>query len=170
MYNVSYSHVGNFGVTENKMIIEVQSVDYRNRQEPIQWLDLLIDTGAFITMLSKATAEENDYHIIQSQGCKISGFSQKELLCDLRKIPIMVFCGYTVMDVIIATPHDDNVLVSEVLGMNILENFDFGINQEKREIYLNHRVSFVSEKPKYKSGEVSFFSETSQYVHDKRMS
>ena len=166
MCNVSYSHVGNFGVTENKMIIEVQSVDYHNRQEPIQWLDLLIDTGAFITMLSKATAEENGYPIIQSQGCKISGFSQKELLCDLRKIPIMVFCGYMVKDVIIATPHDDNVLVSEVLGMNILENFDFGINQDKREIFLNQRVSFVSEKPKYKSGEVSLFSET---LHDEQL-
>jgi hypothetical protein len=51
--------------------------------------------------------------------------------------------------------------VSEVLGMNILENFDFGLNQDKGEIYLNKRDSFVSGKPKYKSGEISLFTETS---------
>ena len=157
MNNASYSHVGNFDFSENKMVVDLQSVDYLNRHQPVIWLDLLIDTGAFITMLNKSTAEENNYPIIDVQGCRISGFSQKELLCDLRKIPAVVFCGYTIKDVIIATPHYDDVNVSEVLGMNVLENFDFGFNLTKQEIYLNKRDSFISVKPKYKSGEVSLF-------------
>ena len=160
MNTVDYSHVGGFDVLENKMIIGLQSVDYKNKNQPIGQVDLLIDTGAFLTMLSKATAEENGYPITKPQGCRISGFSQKDLLCDLRKIPVVIFCGYTIKDVIVATPHDDNASVSEVLGMNVLENFDFGFNLSKREIYLNKREAFISEKPKYKSGEVELFSET----------
>ena len=52
-------------------------------------------------------------------------------------------------------------MVSEVLGMNVLENFDIGLEQTKGEIYLNKRASFVSEKPKYRSGAVSLLTETS---------
>ena len=161
MYNISYSHMGNFDILENKMIINIQSVDYQNRRQPITEVDLLIDTGAFITMMNKNTADTNGYPITDVKGCAISGFSQKDLLCDLRKISVVVFCGFTIKDVIIATPHYDNVMVSEVLGMNILENFDIGLEQTKGEIYLNKRAFFVSEKPKYKSGEVSLFTETS---------
>jgi hypothetical protein len=52
-------------------------------------------------------------------------------------------------------------MVSEVLGMNVLENFDFGFSQTNDELYLNKRAFFVSEKPKYKSGTVSLLTETS---------
>jgi len=161
MYNVRYSHKGNVDVAENKIITEIQSIDYRNRQRPVSRHDLLIDTGAFITMLNKVTAEERGYPIVDVKGCAISGFSQQGLLCDVRKIPVVIFCGFTIKDVFIATPHYDNVTVSEVLGMNVLENFDFGLSQTNDEIYLNKRAFFVSEKPKYKSGEISLFTETS---------
>ena len=133
----------------------------KKRKQPVSQHFLLIDTGAFITMLSKTSAEEEGYPIIEVKGCRISGFSQKELLCDLRKIPVVVFCGYTIKDVIVATPHYDNMEVSEVLGMNVLENFDFAVSLDNKEIYLNKRKTFVSEKPKYRSGEVSLFAETS---------
>jgi predicted aspartyl protease len=162
MNNIDYTHTSGFELLENKMIIELQSVDYRNRKEPIQWLNLLIDTGAFVTMLNKATAEENGYPVIKEKGCRISGFSQKDLLCDLRKIPTLIFCGYSINDVILATPHYENARVSEVLGMNVLENFDFEFNLTKREVYLNKRNFFISEKPRYKSGEVNLFVEDTQ--------
>jgi hypothetical protein len=153
--------MGKFKVSENKIIIHIQSVDYQNRKMPVNQHSLQIDTGAFITMLNKSSAEERGYPIVDEKGCAISGFSQQGLLCDVRKIPVVIFCGFTIKDVIIATPHHDNVAVSEVLGMNVLENFDFGLNQDKGEIYLNKRDSFASEKPKYKSGEVSLLIETS---------
>jgi hypothetical protein len=151
--------MGTFDIEENRMIIEVQSVDYKNRKLPVVQHDLLIDTGAFLTMVNKSTADENNYPIITPKGCAISGFSQQGLLCDLRKIPILIFCGFTIKDVIIATPHHDNVTVSEVLGMNVLENFDIGLNQSLCEIYLNKRASFISEKPRYQSGEISLLGE-----------
>ena len=159
MYNISYSHKGNVDIAENKIIIEIQSIDYQNRKSPVGRHDLLLDTGAFITMMNKKTANKRGYPITDEKGCAISGFSQQGLLCDLRKIPIMIFCGFTIQNVFIATPHYDNVTVSEVLGMNVLENFDIGIDQTNGEIYLNKRASFVSEKPKYKSGEISLFTD-----------
>ena len=67
----------------------------------------------------------------------------------------MIFCGYEIKDVIIATPADDGVKVSEVLGMNILENFDFGFNLSRREIFLAKRDDFISDKPRYKSGDIN---------------
>ncbi|MCL2169940.1 MAG: hypothetical protein FWB74_07940 [Defluviitaleaceae bacterium] len=56
---------------------------------------------------------------------------------------------------IIATPVDDGVRVSEVLGMNILENFDFGFGLSSREIFLAKRGDFISDKPRYKSGDIN---------------
>ena len=161
MYNICYSHKDNVDIAENKAIVEIQSIDYQNKKRPVNQHDLLIDTGAFINMLNKATAEERGYSITDVKGCAISGFSQNALLCDLRIIPAVIFCGYVINDVIVATPHFDNVAVSEVLGMNVLENFDFGLNLTNGEIYICKRASFVSEKPKYRSGEVNLLSDIS---------
>ena len=161
MYNISYSHKGQVDTIQNKLIVHVQSVDYKNRNLPVVQHDLLIDTGAFITMLNKTSAEECGYPIIDERGCAISGFSQQGLLCDVRKIPIIIFCGFIIKDVIITTPHDDHVIVSEVLGMNVLENFDFGLSQTNDELYLNKRNFVVSEKPKYQSGAIGLLVEAS---------
>ncbi|MDR2167492.1 MAG: hypothetical protein LBE35_06565, partial [Clostridiales bacterium] len=76
-----------------------------------------------------------------------------------RIIPVAVFCGFRIRDVIVATPHDDGVRITEVLGMNILENFDFGFSLSKSEIYLSINRGFASQKPKYSCGSISIFRE-----------
>jgi len=68
-------------------------------------------------------------------------------------------------DVCVATPYEDDIEVAEVLGMNILENFDLGINFAKEEIYASARDSFVSQKPKYQCGKVSLFQESELLAH-----
>jgi len=159
MYNMSYSHKGAFVMRNNKMVILLYSVDYHNRNAPVREFNVFIDTGAFLTLLNKETADEFGYPIIEEKCCAISGFSEKGLLCDLRKIPALLFCGFTIRDVIIATPHHDDVHVSEVLGMNVLENFDIGLVQTCGELYLNLRAPFISEKPRYQSGEISLLTD-----------
>ena len=126
----------------------------------MQRVELLVDTGAFITLMRKDAAEELGLKIKEERGCIIAGFSEKGLICDLREIPTVIFCGFEVNDMIIATPHNDEVKVTEVLGMNLLENFDFGFNLTQEKIYLSKRPPFVSNKPKYKSGEIRLFNET----------
>jgi len=153
MNSVHYPNKGSFVINGNKMVISPISIDSSSR--PAKDLDLIIDTGAFITLINRTTAEVNGYKIIEEKSCHISGFSEKGLLCDLRIIPTMIFCGFEIKDVIIATPADGGVKVSEVLGMNILENFDFGFNLTKKEIYINKRTNFISDKPRYQSGEVN---------------
>jgi len=157
--NQPYTHCGNIDLTDNKMLVELWSVDGNRRKEPVQRLELLLDTGAFITLISKDTAEEYGFKIKEECGCAISGFSEKSLMCDLREIPNVVFCGFTISNVIVATPHDDGVKVAEILGMNLLENFDFGFNLTQQKIFLNKRPTFESNKPKYKVGEISLFDE-----------
>jgi len=155
--SIDYTHKDGIEVLENVIRVSLMTID--SSRIPAKELSLMFDTGAFITLIRKDRAELNGYKILEEKGCIISGFSEKGLICDLRKIPSAVFCGHRIDDVIIATPHDDGVLVSEVLGMNILENFMFGMDLDSREIYTKKRATFTSLKPKYQSGSVSLFRE-----------
>ena len=150
---VNYSNRGNFDLIDNKIMIALLSID--QSRKPVKKLNLILDTGAFITIINKKAAILNDYRVIEGESCHIRGFSEKGLLCDLRLVPTVIFCGYEIKDVIIATPKADGIIVSEVLGMNILENFNFGFDLCKQEIYINKRNDFISNKPRYQSGEVN---------------
>ena len=148
---------------DNKTQVSLVTID--NSHVPMKRIHLLFDTGAFITLIRKDRAESNGFKIYKERSCVITGFSEKGLVCDLRKIPTAIFCGFRVDDVLVATPHEDGVPVIEVLGMNILENFSFGLDFEKEEIYINIRKGFVSQKPKYQCGNVSFFN-SAQFGHN----
>ncbi|MCL2199458.1 MAG: hypothetical protein FWB80_11085 [Defluviitaleaceae bacterium] len=154
--NIGYTHKDAIRITENK--IEVSLITINNGKTPVKSHDLLLDTGAFLTILNKRAAELNGYEIYKEKACTISGFSEKGLLCDLRKIPIAFFCNHKIEDVIIATPHE-NIQVTEVLGMNILENFTFGLDFSAKEIFTKIRADFASQKPRYKCGAVSILTE-----------
>ena len=152
---ILYSRTDKIKISKNKIHITLTTIN--TTRDPVTRHSLLFDTRAFITLINKNIAELNGYGIFEENGCIISGFSEKGLVCDLRRIPIVVFCGFRIDDVLVAVPHDDRVHVTEVLGMNILENFRFGLDFEKAEIYLNVRGDFVSQKPKYQCGNVSLF-------------
>ena len=124
-------------------------------RSPVKRLDLIIDTGAFITVIRKDRAELNNYPIIKSKGCVIAGFSERGLVCDLRVIDKVIFCGFEINDVIVATPHNNNIQVSEVLGMNVLENFKLTLDFDNEQIETQLRNKFESKKPRYKSGIVN---------------
>ena len=137
---------------DNKIIYSLYTVD--KSRSPVKRLDLILDTGAFITVLRKDRAELNNYPIIKEKGCIIAGFSEKGIVCDLRLIDKVVFCGFEVNKVIVATPHENSVPVSEVLGMNILENFKLTLDFDNGQLETSLRKTFVSRKPKYSSGEI----------------
>ncbi|MCL2204800.1 MAG: retropepsin-like domain-containing protein [Defluviitaleaceae bacterium] len=156
MFNVSYTHKDKLSVSKNKIFVDLYTVN--DSHKPVEQLHIILDTGAFMTLIDKDVAVSSGYEIIEEKGCIISGFSEKGLLCDLRKISTLVFAGFKIKDVIIATPHEDDIGVAEVLGMNILENFNFHIDIETEEIYLNKRGAFTSQKPRYACGEINLFS------------
>ena len=156
-FKINYSHKEEIEILKN--VIRITFVTFDNSRSVAQRFPLLFDTGAFITLIRKDRAILNGYKIYEKRGCVISGFSEKGLVCDLRIIPSIVFCGFRITDVLVATPCEDGISITEVLGMNILENFRFGMDFEKEEIYLNKRKRFISQKPKYSCGSVSFFEE-----------
>ncbi|MDR2168281.1 MAG: hypothetical protein LBE35_10620 [Clostridiales bacterium] len=152
-----YTHRDSIRLASGQIFARLVSVD--GSRKPAKTLLLIVDTGAFITVINKEKAEESGYKIIEERGLNIRGFSEKGLVCDLRVIPEAVFCGFRIKDVLVATPHDDGVKVSEVLGMNILENFSFGFDLNESEIYLSARGDFISQKPHYSCGDISIFEE-----------
>ena len=154
---IDYSHKDTITVVNSSIRVTLISID--DSLKPVKRLPIIFDTGAFITLIRKDRAQKNGYKVVAEKSCIISGFSEKGLLCDLRRIPTAVFCGFRIDDVLIATPHDDGVKVSEVLGMNIIENFNLGLDLDKEQIYLNVRHDFVSQKPRYRCGKVSVISE-----------
>ena len=162
MININYSHQDIFILIENKIYIEVKSVDANKTKNPINYLNLQLDTGAFITLINKFTAEEHDYKIIKPKSCGINGFSQQGLICDLRTIPYSIFCEFIIKDFIIATPCSNDVNVTEVLGMNLLENFNFGFDFSDNKIFLSKRLNFISGLPKYKIGEINKVDESNK--------
>jgi hypothetical protein len=144
---ITYSSKEDVEVSENKIHVGIASIG--KSHIPMTRFSLLLDTGAFITLISKERAEENGYKIYEESGCIISGFSEKGLICDLRTIPTVVFCGFRIEDAVVATPHDNGIPITEVLGMNVLENFSFGLDFTKSEIYMAIRKDTISQKPKY---------------------
>jgi predicted aspartyl protease len=156
VFSTVYTHTEDIKVTSNKIYVDLITVD--DSRIPIKRLNLVLDTGAFMTLISKKKADRYGYKIIEKEVCSISGFSEKGLVCDLRKVPSAVFCNYRIEDVMIATPHND-IPVVEVLGMNILENFNLGFDFADEKIFARKRGGFTSQKPKYQCGEVSIFRE-----------
>ena len=153
MTAISYKNKIPMNVENNQAFIEVYSVD--NSRKPVKPLIFMLDTGAFMTTMQKENAIKNGYKIHTPKALIIGGFGGGSVLCDLRVIPTLLFCGYKIKDAIIATPNADNIAINEVVGMNILENFQFGIDFALSELYANIRGKYVSQKPKYQCGEVS---------------
>ena len=153
MIEVIYENSEGINIENGKVVVRLASI--HETRAPVRNFELLLDTGAIITLLNKERADGYGYKIVKEKGCELSGFSEKGLLCDFRVIPTIVFCGFKIKDVHVATPHFNGVQVTEVLGMNLLENFDFGVSLTKEELFLNARRGFESQKPRYKCGEVS---------------
>lgn len=159
-FNIDYSHKDKIHVIGNKAHVSIVTID--DSRNPAKWIPLIFDTGAFITIINKDFANANGYQVYQPKACIIAGFSEKGMVCDLRKIPTVVFCGFRINNVLIATPHEDDVPVADVLGMNIIENFNVGLNFTEEEIYISIRDNFISQKPKYRCGDVSVFNDVTE--------
>jgi len=78
------------------------------------------------------------------------------LVCDLRKVSYATLFNYVINDVIIATPSDDDVIIAEVIGMNILEKFHFAVEYDSNSLFLEKRLQSVSQiNHEFKCGAVS---------------
>jgi hypothetical protein len=78
------------------------------------------------------------------------------LMYDLRVIPIVVFAGFQIKDVVVATPTESDTNIDEVLGMNVLGRFHIGLDFEGGIIHLSeNKTPQPVFDAKYMCGEVS---------------
>jgi hypothetical protein len=85
-----------------------------------------------------------------------NGLSDVGLVYDLRVIPLAVFCGHRLENMLVATPTEDDTNITEVLAMNVLGRFDFGISLERQLIFLSmNKGLYTPPDPMYACGSVS---------------
>jgi predicted aspartyl protease len=99
-------------------------------------VQFLLDTGAFITVLSKATSVRLEFDKLPSivENFPLTGIAGS-CNASLKEIPGMVIGGRLLEGVKIAIPHEDTKY--NILGMNVLDHFNFLLDAENNKIYFN---------------------------------
>jgi hypothetical protein len=84
------------------------------------------------------------------------GIADVGLLYDLRIIPVVIIAGFSVRDVVIATPTERNTNITEVLGMNVLGRFHIGLDFVGGNLYLSENETPPPVyDPKYVCGDIA---------------
>ena len=106
---------------------------------------LILDTGAYLTVISRGTAQLCYFDRLPKIATRIFGFSGS-IGADYVRIPGIVILGKVLQDVPVLIPHDlyrldeetgDKRRIPEVLGLNILEYYNYYVDTENDRIYLN---------------------------------
>jgi hypothetical protein len=140
----------------NQYIVTMLEIN-PNPETPFTPIPFIFDTGAAYTMLNKNLAEFNGWHIFQT-GLELGSYVKdvKLIICDLRKIPNLAFGVRQIFDLVVATPTDANIIVSNLLERSFINNFYFGINQDVSKIYFKERNIAVD--PNFSFSRVAYMS------------
>lgn len=99
-------------------------------------IDLILDTGAYVTVISKPTAQRIKLPVGTGKPASLHGFTEEQapIAGELIEVPQMVLGKHTVNDFKVIVPLDD-IVVSEVLGDNVLNYFIYTVDNDKDVIY-----------------------------------
>ncbi|MCL2821031.1 MAG: retropepsin-like domain-containing protein [Oscillospiraceae bacterium] len=125
-------------------------------------IKFILDTGAYISIISRGTALQLGYDKLPKTPTILYGFGGA-ITADFVRIPGLIILGKTRVDVPVAIPHDmyrvnpktgEKKQVPDVLGLSILEYYNFYISTEKNLLYLadNPTPTFYSKE--LESGQV----------------
>lgn len=97
---------------------------------------LYVDTGAYVTVLSRETARRIGLSIGSGKTVRFQGFvgEQGFVTGELVNIPRVMLGKHFVHDVKVVVP-SSNIAIAEVLGENILEYFVYVVDHDKDVIY-----------------------------------
>ncbi len=98
-----------------------------------EYIDFILDTGAYITVISRRTAIKYKYDILPKDRVNLHGFTGNEL-ADLVEIPALKIMDKVMTNVKVLIPVDININ-QEVLGLNVLEYFNYYIDTKNDKIY-----------------------------------
>ena len=122
----------------NQYIVEMIEIDVQTGS--IEVIEFIFDSGATYTQLNKDLAEYRGW-VIFKNGLKLGSYIKDAppTVFDLRKIPKLSFGIRQITDLVVATPVDGNVKVSNLLGRSFIDNFAHGVDPDAKKIYFTER-------------------------------
>jgi hypothetical protein len=143
----------------NQYIVTMVELDQRvgitDGKERTYNIPFVFDTGASYTLLNKYIAEMRGWQVFRT-GLVLYSYSQSgaTLVCDLRKIPKVAFGIKQIDNLVVATPRDDNEEVANLLGRSFIDNFIYGVDQDKKRVYFKERNIAVD--PDYSYSKIAY--------------
>ncbi|MCL2203175.1 MAG: retropepsin-like domain-containing protein [Defluviitaleaceae bacterium] len=125
-------------------------------------LQLIIDTGAHLTVLSRATAIMRGFHKLPKIPTFIHGYSGKEP-ADFVYIQGFKILGKVITHVPVLIPHalhsidpetKEKRQFQEVLGLNVLEYFNYYVCTEEDKLYMKWNPAPRPHNDKLACGEI----------------
>jgi hypothetical protein len=124
-------------------------------------IEFILDTGAYMTVISRGTAIRCGFDKLPKKSSLLFGFGDA-IGVDIVRIPSLVILEKTRTDVPVLIPHNmyrtnpktgEKRQMPEVLGLNVLEYYNYYIDTEHDKLYLNEnpRPRFYS--PSLASGQ-----------------
>jgi len=98
-------------------------------------IDFILDTGAFITVISRDIAELFGYDKLPKIPSKIKGYTG-ETPADFVRIPGLKILNIEFVDVPVLIPHNKE-LKQNILGLNVLEYLEYSIETKNDKIYVS---------------------------------
>ena len=98
-------------------------------------IDFILDTGAFITVISRDIAELFGYDKLPKIPSKIKGYTG-EAPADFVRIPGLKVLNIELVDVPVLIPYNKE-LKQNILGLNVLEYFEYSIQTKKDKMYIS---------------------------------
>lgn len=118
--------------------------------EDLDKTDLIFDTGAFVTVLSRPTARRIKLPLGTGKPAALQGFTDEHdpIPGELIEIPRIMLGKHLVYGVKVIVPLED-IAVAQVLGENVLEYFDYTVDHGNNIIYFKKNPNpkpYVNEK------------------------
>ena len=106
----------------------------------IKEIPFIFDSGATYTQLNKDLAEERGWKIFAT-GLELGGYltDAPPTVYDLRTIPKLAFGNKQIYELVVATPTDGNIKVSNLLGRSFIDNFAHGVEPDIGRIFFRQR-------------------------------
>ena len=98
-------------------------------------IDFILDTGAFITVISRDIAELFGYDKLPKIPSKIKGYTG-EAPADFVRIPGLKILNMELVDVPVLIPNNKE-LKQNILGLNVLEYFEYSIQTKSDKMYIS---------------------------------
>jgi len=111
----------------------------------------ILDTGAYISVISRGTAIQFGFDKLPKKETVLFGFGDA-ITADFVRIPGLIILNKMRIDIPVLIPHDmyrinpktgEKKQMPDVLGLSVLEYYNYFINTEKNLLYLDENPSPV---------------------------